>query len=226
MPITCVLFDFDGPVCHLFKWHRAKEVASRLLAGLPDEDRERIKAEGARVASDPQRILDILDRDLLGEFEERLTAEEVLAADSAESTPGAAVLIRALSEAGVALAVTTNNSKEAAERYLARRDVGLLGLFGPKGANIHGREKKDRRLRKPDPYCLECALKSTGAKREETVMIGDTLADFEAARTLDIRFIGYADRPEKKKSLSDAGAHVIGMLPTSLAKLAEEVRQL
>ncbi|MFC9429941.1 HAD family hydrolase [Streptomyces sp. NPDC056987] len=225
-PVRCVLFDFDGPVCALFRNHPAPGVAARLLAALPEEVRRAVgTADGAPV-TDPQAVLRGVGELAPGgarvaELEAWLTEEEIRATESAVPTRNAAELIRALSDAGVALAITTNNSPRAVRRYLER--TGLTRCFG---GHVYGR-RHDPRLLKPHPDCLERALKWTGVPAGESVMIGDAEADLRAAQQLGVRFLGYATRETKSDVLYGAGARVVmDELPDNLTKLAAKVRQV
>ncbi|MFD7225115.1 HAD family hydrolase [Streptomyces sp. NPDC059892] len=227
--VRCVLFDFDGPVCALFRNHPAPGVAGRLLDWLPAGVRRLVRAEDGGPVTDPQVILRAVGEldpgsALVSGLEARLTEEEVLATESAVPSPGAAELIRALGDAGVVLAVTTNNSPRAVRRYLER--TGLADCFGP---HIHGRthDPHDPRRLKPHPDCLARALASTGAAAGESVMIGDAVADFLAAKQLGIRFLGYATRESKSEVLYEVGARVaVDELPRSAQELAALADQL
>ncbi|MEU5402763.1 HAD-IA family hydrolase [Streptomyces sp. NPDC005963] len=205
----CVLFDFDGPVCHLFGRHPAASVA----AGLRRWTERRIPGGVAvepGAEDDPLALLravaDAHPGDpLVQELERRLTAEEVRAARTAEPTRGAEALIRGLHQAGYRLAVTTNNSPDAAHHYLAR--VGLSASFA---GHVHGRAPEEPKLMKPDPHCLRRALDTTGSTPDEAVMIGDSVADGEAAARLGVPFLGYARGGAKEARLWEAGAvHVV-----------------
>ncbi|MGW2514007.1 HAD family hydrolase [Streptomyces scopuliridis] len=227
--VRCVLFDFDGPVCALFRNHPAPGVAGRLLDWLPAGVRRRVRAEDGGPVTDPQVILRAVGEldpgsALVSELEARLTEEEVLATESAVPSGRAAELIRALSDAGVVLAVTTNNSPRAVRRYLER--TGLADCFG---SHIHGRthDPHDPRRLKPHPDCLARALASTGAAAGESVMIGDAVADFLAAKQLGIRFLGYATRESKSEVLYEVGARVVvEELPGDVRELAALTDQL
>ncbi|MEE1800382.1 MULTISPECIES: HAD family phosphatase [unclassified Streptomyces] len=224
--VRCVLFDFDGPVCALFRNHPAPDVAARLLAALPEEIARTVgTADGAPV-TDPQAVLRAVGELAPGgarvaELEAWLTEEEIRAAESAVPTRHAAELIRALDDAGVALAITTNNSPRAVRRYLER--TGLARHFG---GHVYGR-RHDPRLLKPHPDCLERALKWTGVTAAEAVMIGDAEADLRAAERLGVRFLGYATRETKSAVLYGAGARVVvDELPDNLTELAGQVRHV
>lgn len=203
----CVLFDFDGPLCRLFDQHPAPGVADRLRAcALPHfaddvavtwesvDDPHAILSEAARMEPGSQ---------VVAELEKLLTSEELLAAATATATEGADELIRRLSAAGVRRAITTNNSARAVLRYLEREC--LADYFGE---HIHGR-MPDPRLLKPDPHCLIRALDTTGSTATESLMIGDSVADYQAARTLGVPFLGYARHKGKRGRLEGAGATAI-----------------
>ncbi|GGP35021.1 hydrolase [Streptomyces melanogenes] len=210
----CVLFDFDGPVCRLFAHHSAPGVAHRM--------RRLAKARGLRVKAsrDPHRVLRIASElrpgsGLVSELEERLTREETGAAMSATPTPHADELIRTWRLGGRGLAITTNNSPRAVERYLT--DQGLIDCFAP---HIHGRTT-DLDLLKPDPYCLHQALDSLGSRPAAALMIGDSATDWDAAQRAGVPFLGYARDTRRAKRLRRAGAPLV---VTSLGGVLEAVR--
>jgi HAD superfamily hydrolase (TIGR01509 family) len=186
----CVLFDFDGPVCRLFHGHPPAKVADRmrrLLARLGETD---LWTEVAGYA-DPYRVLSHVahapGRDAAAiALEQLLTEEELTAVATARATPGTYELVTRLVRSGRQIAVTTNNSERSVRAYLHR--IGLAEPFGP---HIHGRTADAKHL-KPDPHCLHRALASTRAAPEDTVMIGDTAADLQAARTARVSFVGFA----------------------------------
>ncbi|MDF9814740.1 HAD family hydrolase [Streptomyces sp. SPB162] len=217
----CVLFDFDGPLAGLFGHYRAHEVA-RVL-------RRRLDEWGLTPAlKDPDNPLQVL-RDTskayrgtvwshqVAELQRLLTAEEVRAADSAVPTEHASELVFWLVARGSKVAVTTNNSVEAANVYLAR--MGLSPFFG---AHVHGRPA-DPELLKPDPFCLREALRTTGARAENCLMIGDSGDDCTAARAAGVTFLGYARNEAKRLELEIAGAEHI---TDALVHLFEEDQQM
>lgn len=203
-----VLFDFDGPICRLF--------AGRPAAGIAREQVEWLDAQGLgdiltaeeRADVDPHAALRLLgrarpDTDLVAEMESRLTEQELRAVASAWPTEHADPLIRTWTAVGTRLAITTNNSAEAARRYIAGR--GLSGCFEP---HIYGRTKDLSHL-KPDPYCLQRAMSAMGAAPGTTLMIGDAATDLVAARQAGVAFLGYARNEHKERVLRDAGAQQV-----------------
>lgn len=204
----CVFFDFDGPVCSLFHGRSSEDIARQLSLGL---------AVSLPPSKDPQDIVvsafhrpRLVADGTAHRIEGALTEEECAAALSAYPTPYADTLIRTLTAMGRQLAITTNNSEWAVERYLGRRSLDRLFT-----GNIHGRTAEHPLRIKPDPDCLLRALKSTGAAVGETVMIGDAAQDLAAARAAGVGFIGYARNGRKYRELAAAGVddrHIVRSL--------------
>ncbi|MEU3461638.1 HAD family hydrolase [Streptomyces sp. NPDC006733] len=215
----CVLFDFDGPLAGLFAHRTAQEVARVLRRQLADWGL-------APALKDPDNPLQVL-RDTaaayrgtesghrVAELNRLLTAEEVCAAWSAAPTEYAYELVVWLVARGSRVAVATNNSAEAAYVYLDR--MGLAPFFG---RHVHGRPA-DPGLLKPHPHCLQEALRSTGTRPRDGLMIGDSADDCSAALAAGVTFLGYARDETKRLELEVAGAEHI---TDSLAHLFEEDR--
>ncbi len=195
----CVLFDFDGPVCDLFAGHPARDVAAELRVWIRGHIPGGVREPEA--VHDPLAWLRMAAEQYprsrhVEALESRLTSHEVTATGSAELTADTDRLIRRLSETGRRLAVTTNNSAEAAGSYL--KAVKLAHFFG---GDIHGRWPGRPELMKPHPDCLERALETTGSSAAESLMIGDSPADCAAARELGVPFLGYARDDRKMQEL-------------------------
>ncbi|MBL1068534.1 HAD family hydrolase [Streptomyces sp. 7-21] len=204
----CVLFDFDGPVCHLFAARPAESVARRLRDHIEAIGASQLLTDELRATPDPQVVLLGVAAQRPGaavvrRVEAALTSEEIAAAGTARPTPHAAALIAALTARGRQVAVATNNSPLAVEHYLTRHS--LAGYFG---GRIHGRTH-DTSLLKPHPDTLLRALASTRTPPEHAVMIGDSPTDCLAARAADVAFLGYAPTPAAAARLKDAGAPLV-----------------
>ncbi|MCX5200359.1 HAD family hydrolase [Streptomyces sp. NBC_00237] len=203
---TCVLFDFDGPICGLFAEHRAHDIADRLIAWLARRGHAVPLSEDDR--QDPHAVLRAIGDShpasrLVRELEAALTDEELRAAATAAPTPYVDDLIREWSALGIPLAIATNNSPRAAERYVHRR--GLAPCFD---RHIYGRTADLDRL-KPDPDCLNRALCALNADPAKSLMIGDTPSDLYAARRAGVVFLGYAKDARRTERLLGAGAEVV-----------------
>lgn len=222
--VTCVLFDFDGPLATLFHGRPAPRVARVLKRRL--RKWEGLK-DAQRGCKNPLQVVrEHADHARIGELEKLLAAQELRATFSAKPTPYADKLVRLLHEQGRTVAITTNNSEGAVANYL--RLHGLADYFG---RHVYGRPE-DIALMKPDPHILKLALESAGAASPaDCLMIGDSPDDCIAADKAGVTFLGFAnegDKRDKRKKgdkeaqLRDAGArYVVGSLkPLYSAALA------
>ncbi|GGO87243.1 HAD family hydrolase [Wenjunlia tyrosinilytica] len=204
----CVLFDFDGPLCRLFANHPAPKVGARLKALVRARGHELCPPDAT---DDPHEVLRALAAPgsgarpaLVAEINAALTAEEITAARSAGATPHAEGLVRDLVGMGVRIAITTNNAPAAAREYL--NSSGLAGLFGP---YVFGREAERVEEMKPSPDCLDRAMRALDMLPDACLMLGDSPSDVNAAKSANVRFIGYARTPHKATVLRAADADVV-----------------
>ncbi|GAA1933011.1 HAD family hydrolase [Streptomyces sodiiphilus] len=216
----CVLFDFDGPICSLFASRSPESIARRLRELAAELDASALLTPALAVSADPHEVLRGIeeqqpDPDLVRRLEEALTREETAAAESARPTPHAGELLAALTAQGRKIAVVTNNSPRAVERYLRLHD-----LVRHVNGRVHGRTR-DMALLKPHPDPLLRALRSTGTPASRALMIGDTPVDLSAARSAGVPFIGYARDTAGESALREAGArHVTRSLQRILTLTA------
>lgn len=202
-----VLWDLDGPICGLFAGHPAHEIAGALVAKIDLLGMGALLTQQERSSDDPQVALrGVHERhrgsDLVLELEEWLTRRELRAVSRARPTPYADPLIRTWWSLGVKFAITTNNAALAAEAYVeSRRLTDCFPYVYGRTANLD--------LMKPNPYCLEEAIKAMGAVPAATLMIGDAATDLEAARQAGVEFLGYARDEDKETILREAGAEVV-----------------
>ena len=202
-----VLWDMDGPICRLFAGYPAHQIAGELVDKIDQLGMGGLLTEQERSGNDPQAALrGVHERrrgsDLVLELEEWLTRRELKAVGTAMPTPYADPLIRTWSALGVRFAITTNNAALAATAYVESR--GLADCF----PHVYGRTP-NLDLMKPNPYCLEQAIKAMGAVPSATLMIGDTPTDLQAAQQAGVSFLGYARNESKAELLRDAGAKVV-----------------
>jgi len=202
---SVLLLDFDGPVCSVFAGYPAPQIAAELVASLRGYAPELADALGEE--SDPMEVLRVAAETLPDErvqgIDEQLSLAEAAAVESAEPTPGAADLIATARQAGLAVAIVSNNSAGPISKYLERH--GLDGDI----PTIIGRPFGHPEKMKPDPYLLELALKLTGADAAQACFVGDSVTDIEAGNRVGVTTIGYANKPGKAARLQSAGASLV-----------------
>ena len=201
---TGVLLDFDGPVCSIF--------ANLPAPGVAEDLRQVLRGDGVAINTelanepDPMEVLRYAARfssDVLVHVDNALRAAELKAATTAEPTPGAADVMRHVCKYGIPLVIVSNNSAPAIRRYLDDHDLTryVRGVVG----RSFGRPD----LMKPDPSPLIRGIEFIGSRTGGCVVIGDSVADIVAARTAHVASIGFANRPEKVRALSQTGADAI-----------------
>lgn len=79
----------------------------------------------------------------------------------------------------------------------------------------------DRHPSKPHPAMLEAAIAEAGARREETVMIGDTAYDIDMARAAGCRAIGVAWGYHAPEELVAAGAEAVAHSAAELGTMLD-----
>ncbi|MFG2417380.1 HAD family hydrolase [Streptomyces goshikiensis] len=78
-------------------------------------------------------------------------------------------------------------------------------------AEIIGRPTLRPDLMKPAPYLLLTAANALGFDPAKTVLVGDSVADVEAARAAGAQSIGFANELPKRATLVHAGANSAGI---------------
>jgi HAD superfamily hydrolase (TIGR01509 family) len=200
---TVILLDFDGPVCALFKSAEAVDVAETLHAYARSRG---FDFSTPTISNDPLVLLTVIATerpDLALEADTELRRLEQDAVTRAIPTPAAAEFIRSACASGHTVAVASNNSREAIQKYL---DAHGLSTFV---AAIEGRPHGQPAKMKPEPWILEQALTHTHRHAEQAVMVGDSVGDVRAARALEIPCIGYANKPGKEGRLRNAGTAAV-----------------
>lgn len=217
---SSILLDFDGPVCSIFSNRPAPGVAETLRGVLTGAG-VAIPAELA-AELDPLEVLkwtaELGRANLLRAVEAKLCAEEAEAAQVAQPTPYGRELIIGGFEAGKALAVVSNNSAGAINRYLNRQRLTRYGM--PVSGRVFARPD----LMKPNPEPILAAIKTLSASPVDCVLIGDSLADIDGAHAAGVAVVGYANRPEKVDRFANAGADLIVTSMAEAASAAVELR--
>ncbi|WP_433374276.1 HAD family hydrolase [Actinoplanes sp. CA-142083] len=200
-----ILLDFDGPVCSIFAGYPAPKIAAELV--------ELLQRQGVALPqqlsseTDPLEVLRWAgttgNKATTRAVDDALCAAELRAAESATPTPYSREVIVAARQAGLPVAVVSNNSAGAVTAYLASHR--LAGYVSP----IVGRAYAEPERMKPNPEPVLRAVNDLGIQASRAVLVGDSLSDIEAGRAAGVRTIGYANRPAKVDAFRKAGADAV-----------------
>ncbi|MGK5674084.1 HAD family hydrolase [Micromonospora sp. URMC 106] len=211
--VGAVLLDFDGPVCSIFAGYPAPQVAAELV--------DVLRRHGVDVppdlASEPDP-LEVLrrtgaagDQGVTRVVEDTLCAAERRAVETAEPTPYGREVIVAARQAGMPVAVVSNNTAGAVSAYLTAHR--LAAYVSP----VVGRAYADPDRMKPNPEPILQAVRAVGEPASRCILVGDSLSDINGARAAGVRVIGYANRPAKVETFHAAGADAV---ITSMSEIA------
>ncbi|USX49912.1 HAD family hydrolase [Lentzea sp. HUAS12] len=200
-----LLLDFDGPVCSVFAGFPANVVAGQLREILAEGGHSSLPADIENTGDpfDVFRYASNLSEDDARYVEAALQAHEVEAVKSAQPNPGGHELIHIWSETGRKIAIVSNNSTAAVRSYLEK--YGLLEKID----EIVSRTSFNAILLKPAPHLVINAVAALKVRAQNSVLIGDSPSDMIAARRASVHAIGYANKPEKLRLLTDSGAAAV-----------------
>lgn len=200
-----VLFDFDGPICHLFAGYPARVIAAELRAFLASRGVPIL--ENARDRHDPLKLLTWVASerpDLVTAVDDELSTAERSAAKLAIPTPYAAKAVESAANSGRPVGIVSNNSRTAVEQYLADHQ-GIASYVDA----VVGRRYGHPGQMKPDPSPVFEAAKQLRVIASRCVLIGDAVTDIQAAHNAGACVIGYAKNPTKAARLTESHADVV-----------------
>ncbi len=224
--VDAVLLDFDGPVCSIFAGYPAHDIAAELVELLHRHEVDvPSHLAGAR---DPLEVLrwtgTTTDQRITRLVEDALCEAERRAVATAAPTPYGREVIVAARQAGLPVAVVSNNSAGAVSAYLAAHR--LTGHVSP----VIGRAYAEPERMKPNPEPISRAVRMLDVPPARSVLVGDSLSDIEGAHAAGVRVIAYANRPAKLDTFQAAGADVVvasmGPLAEALVAGAEQAESV
>ncbi|MDT4994576.1 MAG: hypothetical protein QOH97_4468 [Actinoplanes sp.] len=205
---TCLLIDFDGPICAVFAGYPPSRVAAQLRTIVLDHFAGALPSDIEPLAASPLKILrqvaDFGSPALTEAIGNACHDAELQAVATATPTAGADELLHAAHDAGLSVVIVSNNSSAAIESYLRGHDLTRYVQA------VSARDDQmDPRLLKPHTFLLERGLQTIRQRPEHAAFIGDSTTDIEAGKAAGIATIGYANKPGKLKRLTDAGADTV-----------------
>ena len=194
-----ILFDFDGPLCSVFAGLPARAVAATLLAVLHDRiPTVDLEAFDADDPLDVLRYSEQFGRVVVTEIEDALVGAERRAVQSATPTPGGTRAVQSCVTTGRQVAVVSNNSADAVQDYLVSHGLDEL---------VHavvGRPYAEPHRMKPNSEPVRQAAHMLSVHPADTLLIGDSLSDIEAARGAGVACVGLANKVAKWDRLAEA----------------------
>ncbi len=212
------LFDLDGTLLdsvyqHVVAWHEAlNEVGVTLSVW---KIHRRIGMSGGLFVTALLRELETtLDEETLARLPD-LHAEAFLRNyDSVRPLPGAAELLRTLTEENVQWAIATSGHRKS-----ARHALRLLGL--DEDAPLITRDQV--RYAKPDPDLFLTAAERLGVDVRDSIVVGDSVWDLLAAQRARALGIGLLSGGYGREELVYAGAFRVYEDPADLLAHLDEV---
>jgi HAD superfamily hydrolase (TIGR01549 family) len=145
---------------------------------------------------------------LLRRSSEIIERHELLGVERAKPTPGAIDLLEALVARGSIVMIVTSNSSRTVARWLELRRISDL---------VRAIVGRDSLLAlKPSPEMVLRALEIGGTSIGEAVFVGDSEADFGAARAAGLGFFGLAVIDSTRDRLLTAGATEVFASPSAM----------
>ena len=203
-PYRLIAFDFDGTLADTYPWFESiwSKIAAEHGFRVPSRDESQelkqldahqvMRALGVPLWKAPALLI-------------RLRKEMADVSPDISLFEGVPEMLRALSGAGVTLALLSSNAEDNARRILGQAHSALFSEFEC-GTSLFGKAAKIKHL-----------LNRTGHTADQILLIGDEIRDIEAARTAGIAVgsvvWGYNDRTalaaRQPDLLLETPAHIV-----------------
>lgn len=196
-----VIFDLDGTllntigdlagagnwVCRKNGWpeHSLEEFMTMVGHGIPNL---------VSRFSPPEVQSPLFQMNALTDFNEYYSQHNM---DLTKPYPGIVELLAQIKAEGIRMAVYSNKADQFSQEIIAHFFPGTFDF-------VLGKRKEFPV--KPDPAGVKFVLEQLGAKREETLFVGDSSVDIQTAHHADLKACGVTWGFRSKESLIEAGA--------------------
>ena len=214
--VKLIIFDLDGTLCDTicdladavnyalaqrgYPTHSVEEVQSMVGSG--------IKNLVTRSMPEKERYEDNINLTKEYFFE----YYKIHFADKTVAYKGILETVNTLKDKGIKLAVCTNKEDSMAKRVVKK-------LFGDIFSLVIG--QSDKFPLKPAPDSSYYIMETFGARKEETVFIGDSDVDIKTANNVGLKSIGVSWGFRSVQELIDNGCKNIAGHPSDIIKLLE-----
>lgn len=178
MSLRCILFDVDGTLINTWKLYM--EIYWRTLRHFKGEHITREDVLSMKPSSEIHFIKENIGEDNVDEAHEVMIRYYDQYHDSLFGGvyPGVREVLDQLRAKGYLLGIVTGKSSRAWNITSLKVELGRFDVIVA---------DDDVQAPKPDPQGIEKALHTLNVSPEHTIYIGDTLADFKAARAAGVR---------------------------------------
>lgn len=188
MAVPVLVFDLDGTLIDtlpdltatlnaILKHQGLNAVAPNDVRSMAGQGAKMLLKRGlqANEVSADEALIDRLFDDFIDHYSNHIAIHSA-------PFPGAIAALNAFSEAGWQLAICTNKLTALAKKLLSELNLSehFVAICGADACNA----------RKPDPFHLTHTIELAGGMGANAVMVGDTIADVEAAKRANIPVIG------------------------------------
>lgn len=215
--IKAILFDVDGTLIdsndlHVEAWHEAFRHFGYRVSG--EQIRSQIGKGGDNLIPALLPDLDDRQRKELEDYRSEIFRAHFL--DRAKPFPAVCLLLRRLQRQGIRIVLATSSKKEELDHHV--KSIGC-------SAFIDGMtSKSDVEHSKPDPDIFVAAMrKARPASRQETLVVGDSPYDMEAAGKAGLKSIGLLCGGFSADRLTAAGAMSVFRDPEDLLAHADQL---
>jgi phosphoglycolate phosphatase len=202
MKYKAVIFDFDDTLVEsrVVKWAHHKHVAKKFYnIDLSDDD---IKKHWGKPIGELVKILYKSSDTLENMYEALISVREQF---RKSTYPGAQEVINKLLAANIKVGIVSATNRRFLFNDLVDDNFSVDKMFLIQGAD-------NTEFHKPDPRVFNDAIKlleKEGIAKNETVYIGDSINDLDAAHGAGINFIGITTGLYAKEDFEKGGAKVI-----------------
>lgn len=210
MRFTSVLFDLDGTLLNTIPDLTDGVNGMRMALGLPPLRQDIVSTyvgKGSevlvrRALQDNLRPEESIEPELLAQGMDLFYQYyHTVNGDKTVIYEGVLEGLRAFREQGVKMAVVTNKPEEFTEPLLV--NTGLAAFFD------HAVSGDTCERKKPDPMPLQHACQLLNSRPQDTLMIGDSLNDVQAARAADIAVVAVPYGYNEGQGVQNLGADAI-----------------
>lgn len=198
MKLLAVIFDLDGTVVSSrIQWDKAFVETIKELG--KNTDNPHPEVHGVPIEDNWRRLIrryKIKTNKTLDEIKNLTYKNYVKHLDEVTLNPGVMYFLNNLKDAGVKIALATNSEWWVVDKIF--HNLGLTDYFD---ATVTEEETPNL---KPSPDCFLLAADKLGFAEADCLVVGDTAADVEAAKSAGMKIIGVAFTDNEKKDLRKA----------------------